>query len=461
MTRESQLAPLIPLRYDLARLKSGLAAGLANVVAPPYDVISPDDRAKLAARDPHNVVRLILPEGEMDAKYTHAAELLDAWRKDGALVRDLEPAFYRYEQTFVPPGGLMNHEARLPEGQPGSERASRVGFLGLVRLATYAEKTVLPHERTLSGPKEDRLKLFRATHTNLSPGFMIYSDPKRELDAAIATATPLTEFETPDGIIHKLGKITSADAIQKIADGASRAPLLIADGHHRYETALRMRDEMEAELVKNGKAPPPDAPANVAPHRFFMVFFANGDDPALRVFPTHRHLHDALEFSFDALLEKAKTLFDLKNLQGTADDFLKELFATRRASFVACAKDGRATLLTLKENADLAKHPILGVQIEQLRKTDVAILHGAILEAMCGISKEAQAAKTNLWYPQDAPGALADLRSGKGDCLFLMNPTPPSVVREVAEAGEVMPQKSTFFYPKVATGLTIHLLDPT
>jgi uncharacterized protein (DUF1015 family) len=440
----TQLAPLLALRYDLSRLAG--EAGLANVVAPPYDVISPDDRAKLAARDPHNVVRLILPDGEMDAKYTHAAELLNAWRKEGVLVRDLEPAFYRYEQTFIPPGG--------------TQRATRVGFLGLVRLATYAEKTVLPHERTLSGPKEDRLKLFRATHTNLSPGFMIYSDAKRELDAPIATATSLAEFETPDGIVHKLGKITSRDAIEKIAEVASRAPLLIADGHHRYETALRMRDEMEAELVKQGKAPPHDAPASIAPHRFFMVFFANGDDPALRVFPTHRHLHDAPNFSFDALLEKAKTLFDLKNLQGDADDFLKELAATKRASFVACAKDGRATLLTLKENADLAKHPILGEQIAELRKTDVAILHGAILEAMCGISKEAQAAKTNLWYPQDASAALADLRAGKGDCLFLMNATPPQVVRAVAEAGEVMPQKSTFFYPKVATGLTIHLLDP-
>jgi uncharacterized protein (DUF1015 family) len=446
VTRERHVAPLIPLRYDLTRLKSGPKAGLADVVAPPYDVISPDDRAKLAARDPHNVVRLILPEGEMDAKYTHAAQLLNAWRNEGVLTRDLEPAFYRYEQTFVPPGG--------------SERATRVGFLGLVKLANYSEKTVLPHERTLSGPKEDRLKLFRATHTNLSPGFMIYSDPKRELDASIATATPLTAFETPDGIVHALGKISSAAAIEKIIEVASRAPLLIADGHHRYETALRMRDEIEADLKSKGKAPPPDAPASLAPHRFFMVFFANGDDPALRVFPTHRHLHDAPNFSFDALLEEAKTLFDLKNLQGNADDFLNELAKAKRPSFVACAKDGRAALLTLKENADLATHPILGEQIAELRKTDVAILHGAILEAMCGISKEAQAAKTNLWYPQDAPGALAELRAGKGDCLFLMNATPPNVVREVAEAGEVMPQKSTFFYPKVATGLTIHLLDP-
>ena len=441
----TQLAPLLPLRYDLSRLPE--SEGLASVVAPPYDVISPEGRAELAARDPHNVVRLILPEGEMDAKYTHAAELLKAWRSEGVLVRDLEPAFYGYEQSFTRPGSK------------DGARSIRRGFLGLVRLASYAEKTVLPHERTLSGPKEDRLKLFRATRTNLSPGFLLYSDPQKALDAPIASGTALADFRTPDGVTHKLTKISSPEAIRTIAEVASRAPLLIADGHHRYETALRMRDEIEAELVAKGKAPPPDAPASEAPHRFFMVFFANGDDPGLQVYPTHRHVHDAPGCTFDVLLEQATKLFDVTNLSGDADSFLSALAKPQRASFVACAKDGRAALLTLKENADLASHPILGKQIPELRATDVAILHAAILEEIWGISKEAQAAKTNLWYPQDANAALADLRSGKGDCLFLMNATPPSVVRKVAEAGEVMPQKSTFFYPKVATGLTIHLLD--
>ena len=157
-------------------------------------------------------------------------------------------------------------------------------------------------------------------------------------------------------------------------------------------------------------------------------------------------------------------------LSGTADDFTRELRkatmqdarkpARYAPSFVACAPDGRAVLFTLQKDADLAAHPVLGSQVRELRETDVAILHGAILEEMCGVTKEAQAAKTNLWYPQNATSALADLRAGKGDCLFLMNATPPNVVRRVAEAGEVMPQKSTFFYPKVATGLAIHTLDP-
>ena len=451
--RVSLIAPLSPLRYDLAPI----AGDLGSVVAPPYDVISPADRVDLAARDPHNVVRLILPELEVagevaenqkDAKYTHAAELLAAWQKQGVLVRDREPAFYRYEQTFTEPGSTT------------SSRATRRGFLGLVRLATYAERKVLPHERTLSGPKEDRLKLFRATRTNLSPGFLLYSDPSRSIDAAIDAATPIADFETPDGVTHALGKIASPDAVRAIAEGASKAALLIADGHHRYETALAIRDEIEAELVAKGKAPPADAPAHVAPHRFFMVFFANGDDPGLRVYPTHRHLHDVAGFSFDVLIDKARALFDVAMLSGTADDFIRELRKAAVPSFVACAPDGRAVLFSLKKDADLSAHPVIGSQVAELRETDVAILHGAILEDMCGVTKEAQAAKTNLWYPQNAPAALGELRAGKGDCLFLMNATPPNVVRRVAEAGEVMPQKSTFFYPKVATGLAIHLLDP-
>src|SRR5215468_7864389 len=158
----AEIAPLTPLRYDTTKVD------VAHVVAPPYDVISPEERAELAARDSHNIVRLILPEGEGDAKYAHANEVLASWVQKKILVRDDEPAFYRYEQTFTPPGG-------------GAKR-TRTGFLGLVRLVPFSERIVLPHERTLSGPKEDRLKLFRATRTNLSPGFMLYRDPDRKLD---------------------------------------------------------------------------------------------------------------------------------------------------------------------------------------------------------------------------------------------------------------------------------------
>lgn len=431
----AEIAPLTPLRYDLSRLAS--SGGLASVVAPPYDVIDDAERAELAARNPHNVVRLILPDGEGDAKYETARGLLESWRAGGALVRDDEPAFYRYDQTFTPPGG--------------GARRTRRGFLGLVKVVPTDQKIVLPHERTLSGPREDRLRLVRATQTNLSPGFMLYRDPARALDAPLSTATALAELTTPDGVEHALAKVTDKDAISAIVNGIASSSLLIADGHHRYETAVRYARETGA-LGSQAEA------------AYFMVFFANGDDPDLVVFPTHRHIHSLSRFDFAEALKGAEGLFDVTPLPpgASADVYTDALAASgaERPSLVIAAGDGRASLLALKRDADLAAHPVLGGRVPALRRTDVALLHMGILEPVLGITPEAQAAKTNLWYQQDAAASLSELRAGKGQALFLMNGTPVSQVREVAEAGEVMPQKSTFFYPKVLTGLTIHTLEP-
>lgn len=433
----AEIAPLTPLRYDIARLAG--SGGLASVVAPPYDVIDAAQRAELAARHPHNVVKLILPEGEGDAKYERARELFSAWRSEGVLVRDEEPAFYRYDQTFTPPGG---------KGAPRTRR----GFLGLVRLVDLDKGIVLPHERTLSGPKEDRLKLFRATRTNLSPGFLLYRDPERALDAPLATAKELAAFQTPDGIEHRLSKVTDKAALRAIVEVVAKSSLLIADGHHRYETALRYWKEAPKSALERPE------------HAFFLEFFANGDDPDLVVFPTHRHVHSLPRFDFAEAQKGAAELFDVTPLPpGASAEVYTDALAksgAKRPSLVICAGDGRASLLALKAGVDLAAHPILGKRVPALRKTDVALLHMGILEPVLGITPEAQAAKTNIWYPQDAAAALADLRAGKGQTLFLMNGTPVSQVREVAEAGEVMPQKSTFFHPKVLTGLCIHTLDP-
>jgi uncharacterized protein (DUF1015 family) len=439
----ADIAPLTPLRYDLGRLPHGLG----SVVAPPYDVISPQEREKLAARDPHNIVRLILPRAqdgsEGEAKYAEAARILDAWRGEGALFRDTQPAFYRHDQTFTPPGAA-----------PGTRAIRRRGFLALVRLVPFSARVVLPHERTLSGPKEDRLRLFRATRTNLSPGFMLYRDPRGALASALSDAEPVADFSTDDGVAHSLSKVTQPEALRAIVEGVAQSSLLIADGHHRYETALRYSQEITLTHARSGSE-----------HLYFMTFLVNGDDPELVVFPTHRHVHSLPAFSFDNLAKQAEGLFYVETLPTGVDaqTVVAALARARQAgpSLGVAARDGRVILLTFSASADLASHPTLGPKPAVLRRTDVTLLHTGILEPMLGITPEAQAAKTNLWYPQDAMAALAELRAGKGDVLFLMNATPVAEVRTVAEAGEVMPQKSTFFYPKIPTGLAIHTLDPT
>jgi uncharacterized protein (DUF1015 family) len=431
----ADIAPLKPLRYDLTKLAS--SGGLASVVAPPYDVISPEQRMELASKNPYNVVKLILPDGEGDAKYARARDLFFAWRTEGVLVRDDEPAFYRYDQTFAPPGG--------------GAKIRRRGFLGLVKIVPLDRGIVLPHERTLSGPKIDRLNLFRATKTNFSPGFLLYRDPKRALDQALEAASELASFDTPDGVTHSVAKITSPEAIRAIVEGVRASSLLIADGHHRYETAVAYKKEAEA----NG-ALPPDAEPN-----YFLEFFCNGDDPDLMVFATHRHVHSLSRFDFEELVKGASEMFDVTMLPpgASAEVYVDALGKERERALVACAGDGRAALFKLKKDFDLARHPILGKCVAPLRRTDIALLHMGILEPVLGITPSMQAAKSNIWYPQDAAAALRDLKSGKGQALFLMNGTPVSQVRDVAEAGEVMPQKSTFFYPKVLTGLCIHTLE--
>lgn len=428
------IAPLTPLLYDLSRVSDHFA----NVVAPPYDVISPAASAALASQDPHNVVRLILPEGEGDAKYENAKVLFESMKREKVVVRDDAPGFYVYEQTFLPPGG--------------GAAVTRRGFLGLVKVVPFSDRVVLPHERTLSGPKEDRLKLFRATCTNFSPGFMLYQDPTKQLDAPLAAAKDLVSFRTNDGIQNRLAKVSDPKEIEKMVAFMADKALLIADGHHRYETSLRYSEEAAV------AHPSMSAKARA---RYFMVFFANEDDPSLLVFPTHRHVHGlTTPHSFDEMCGKLESLFKIDPLVGDAAAVVAELAKQRVPAFVACgAKDRDQVLLTLRGDVDLAAHPVLASLPEALRKTDVAILHGAVLEDVLGITKEAQAAKTNLWYPQDATAALRALRDGQGQFLFLMNATPVAQVRAVAEAGSVMPQKSTFFYPKVITGLAIHTLE--
>lgn len=433
----ADIAPLWPLRYD--------ATLLAQVTSPPYDVIDSKLREELGKKHPHNVVHIDLPEGDGEKKYERAQGLFAEWQEMGVLVRDEAPAYWRYAQTFVPPGG----------GSPITRR----GFFALVRSVPFSDRVVLPHEKTLKGPKLDRILLSRATRAALSPQFMLYSDKSRSLDSLLDGGEPFATFTSADGIKHEISKVTDPSSIAKITEAMQGKTLLIADGHHRYETSVAISEEFEAEAAARGI---PTSPKSE--HRFTFALLANGDDPDLVVFPTHRLIHSLPSFDWEKLLSEAASLFEVTRIAqgaGSQPDALKSLLAAQKAqALVAVGPEGQAALLVLRANADLAGHPVLGKRPAVLRSTSVALLHDGLIEHILGISPEAQAQKTNIKYLQEPKVGIEAVARGEGQVLFMMNGTPVATVREVAEAGEVMPQKSTFFYPKVPTGLCFHTLYP-
>jgi uncharacterized protein (DUF1015 family) len=328
----------------------------------------------------------------------------------------------------------------------------RKGFLGLTRLHEYADKVVLPHERTLSGPKADRLALMEATEAQLSQIFLLYSDPAGVVDAALAAATeapPLLDTRTEDGVHHQVWSISDPAAIATVRAQLADERLLIADGHHRYETAL-------------GYARNQGALGTGGPAAFTLAFFANADDPGLVVLPTHRGLHDVAGFDAAAWLARTAELFDFTRLEAATapSDWLAALRRAGEAgpSFVlATAPHGELALTLATLNAARAASEQATMQgVAEMAELDVAILHELLLERRAGISREAQAAKTNIFYYKEAGEALADLAAGRTQAAIFMNGTPVAKVRAICEAGDFMPQKSTFFFPKVLSGVVLY-----
>lgn len=429
-----EIRPLRPYRY--ADVDS-----LPSLVAPPYDVVGSDLRKTLGERSPHNVVHIDLPEGEGDEKYARAAGLLTQWIDKGVLVRDDDPFFLTYEQTFEPPGG----------GEPITRR----GFFALVRAEPYETRQVLPHERTLSGPKVDRHKLFVATGAALSPVFLLFQDPEEATQEPIRSSEELASFESEDGVRHRLGKVTDPAQVAAMVRSIEQQPLLIADGHHRYETTVAYGAEMDASREAEGAAPAPRGG-----HRYVLAFLCEGDDPGLVVYGTHRLVFGLEKFDRDAFRADAETLFTVQDYEGD-DAGLQDALAAHGEegqSVAARFEDGTTWLLRLRPDA-LERAPLKD-EPEVLRGTDVVVLHTALLEGTLGITREQQASQSHLRYYKSTPDALAAIDRGEGDVLFLMNGTPVAQVRDACLAGEVMPQKSTFFHPKIPTGLAIHLLDP-
>jgi len=435
----AEIAGFRGLLYDASKVD------MSKVLAPPYDVLDAAGRAALAAQDEKNCVRIIAPEVDGDGdKYDEARRLIHGWQDEGALVRDEVPAIYRYHQVF-------KHE------ELGEQEVVRRGFIAAVRLHEFDEGVILRHERTLKGPKIDRLNLWERTSAHLSQIFTLYSDPAGAVDALFVDSEgqePTIDGTTADGTRHLLWRVSDEATIAKVREQLADKPLYIADGHHRYETMLALRNKLL------GDAPSASPRSSAA---FGMMFLANIDDPGLVVLPTHRMIHNVANFDADALRRKLSELFFVEELPLSADaatsgrairDALTK--AAQKGTSIAFVVPTEATaqILTLRPEVDLGALGLTGAK--ETLALDVTILHGVVLEGLLGIDRAAQEAQSNIEYIKDTRVALERCQAGDGQAYFLMNATPVAQVVAVSDVGEVMPQKSTFFYPKIATGMVFN-----
>jgi uncharacterized protein (DUF1015 family) len=421
-TAMADVQPLRALHYD-----SAVVGPLADVVAPPYDVIDASQRAALIARSPFNVVAVDLPQGEGDPNpYAAARELFESWQLQGALVRDREPALWAHTQDYTGPDG---------------HTLTRRGFFCRVRIEPYGPGRVRPHERTHPGPKEDRLRLTRATRANVSPIFSLYSDPSHTAWNALAPSTeqtPWGEVTDADGTVHRLWRVCDPEAIAAVQAATRDAELLIADGHHRYETMQAYAQEIGGE----------------GEHRYILMCLVALEDPGLTVFPTHRLVRGLDSARRETLAEALRCAFDIaevpvEQIAPPAGD------GPLRLGYIT-THDRRALRLTLKDQA-IADAALAG-RSEAYRHLDTGVLETLLLKDALGLSDDDISHFNGLFYARDTAEALTMVAAGEYDAAFLMRPTPIVQVRDVAAAGENMPPKSTYFFPKLLTGLLFNPL---
>jgi uncharacterized protein (DUF1015 family) len=421
----AEIQPLTALHYDLAKV-----GPLADVVSPPYDVIDPAQREALTALSPYNVVRIDLPKADEEHPdpYEHAAALLADWQAAGAVVRDAEPAIWALTQDYV---------------GPDAGHHTRRGFLCRARVVDYGPGQIRPHERTHPGPKEDRLRLTRATKANLSPIFSLFSDPAGDAWGALEPHTdataPYGEVTDADGTVHKIWRVADTAAIATVQQAVAHAELLIADGHHRYETARVYANEVGGE----------------GPHRYVLMCLVALEDQGLTVFPTHRLLTDLGDRPRqEALAAAIRQDFDVTELTDQKQ-LVPEAGGPVRFGYLD-AHHKRPFMLTLKDQA-IADRALAG-HAEPYRRLDTAVLEALMLRGALGMSDDDIDHFNGLWYARDFDEALSAVHDGKAHAAFFMGPTPVQHVQDVAAAGEHMPPKSTYFFPKVLTGLVFNPL---
>ncbi len=407
------------------------AGDIAELCCPPYDIISESQRLDYIAKNEHNIIRLELPR-EGENPYATAAEILKSWEDEGAIACDDKEGVYIYGEEFTAYGVDYSFK----------------GIICRVKIEEFSKGIVLPHEETLSKAKQDRFNLFDATMCNFSQIYSLYKDENGDTAALIESLSsdvPDRSFTDAEGVTHSLWEIYDADDIAMIVSQFAPRKLYIADGHHRYETSLNFRNH----LRETGRAQVGDA------CDYVMMMLVDLDNDGLVVFPTHRIIRDLPGFSADEVTEKCGDYFDIATLNSVDDikPALDEKYADGKKSVVMF--DGeKATLMTLKSLKPLEEmYPDAS---ESLRGLDVTVLHSLILERVLGIDKENMAKQINLTYTRDQQEAVDAVNSGMANCCFIMNPTRVSEISAVATAGEKMPQKSTYFYPKLITGLVMN-----
>lgn len=414
----ADVRPIRALHYDPAKVD------LEDVTAPPYDVIDAAGRERLVERSARNVVELDLPHADDgDDPYEHAAQLLTAWKDDGTLTQDDGRTIWALEQDYTDPEG---------------NACTRRGFVGRVRVTEYGPGLVRPHERTQPGPKEDRLRLTRATRHNLSPIFVLHAGDAWQHIAPSLGGEPFCEVADADGTVHRAWPIDNANVHEALSELIKESELLIADGHHRYETARTYAEEIGGE----------------GDHRYTLACLVSLEDPGLSVFATNRLLHDMNEAQRESLRDAMLDLFDLEPVE-EADLVPDRGYATIAFGYMD-SHHLKPYRLRLK-NAQPLDEALAGAS-DAYRRLDAAALEALILKGPLAMTNDDIAAKRGLSYCSDFDETVRRLHAGEADAAFFLRPTPVSQVREVADAGETMPPKSTYFFPKLLTGIAFNPL---
>lgn len=432
----ANVKPFRGLRYDTKKVGS-----LSEVTTPPYDIISPEEQEMYCKKNKNSIIHLELgktydTDTEANNRYTRAKDKLNDWMANGILKFEDTPAYYLYEEVFS-----------LPDGSVKSLK----GLISAVELVPFSEKIILPHEETLSKAKADRFCLMDETHANFSPIYFLYMDEKKTVNRIISEVSrslPEESFQTADGITHNLWVIKDNALLAQIETAFSDKQLFIADGHHRYETALNFRDKLKKDI--------PDFNENHGGN-FILAFTVEMDDPGLVVLPTHRILRNLDDFNEEKTINALKTTFSVEKLNTAfpAADAEKTLFEhSDNTAFAFYTGKDYFYLLTLSDQ-NAMKNALPNCS-DAYRGLDVSVLHTLILDSLFRIDTDNMANQKNLVYTKFANEAIDSVKQGNAQCSFLLNATKVRQIKDVSLLNEKMPQKSTYFYPKLITGLVIN-----